>query len=83
MLPLKNLKLKGLPKYLLYAVIFIAVYNLLDLLLSLMQKSSYHFNLGTDLLVPLVVSALFLRTREKEDDLEEKVKTGNTDKEES
>ena len=82
MFPLKNLKLNGLGKYILYAVIFIVVYNFLVLLLALMQKSSYHFNLGTDLLIPLVISALFLRIREKEDALEEIVKSDARDMDE-
>ena len=79
---MKNLKLKGLAKYILYAVIFIAVYNLIDLLLALMQNSSYHFDLGTDLLVPLIISALFLRTRQEEDALEEIVKSDARDMDE-
>ena len=68
----------NLKKYLLYAVLFVAVYNLLDFLLStFMFKSGYHFNISVDLIIPLVLSAMYLHTREKADALYEEMKSAD------
>ena len=74
----------NLKKYLLYAVIFVAVYNLLDLVLSIfMFKTSYHFNISVDMIIPLLLSAMYLRTREKTDALYEETKSADQEKEEN
>lgn len=75
--------MKNYKKYCLTIVIFIAVYNLIDFILStFITRDGYRFSTSLDLVVPIVMAYLYLRTREKEDALIEKVKSADQNTEE-